>query len=177
VVDSTLRTQHLQVAVEAVRALLEGAHGPVPFTAQLAALKELAVANPLVDTAIASVSPIAYQRGIPTIGQLIDRFRRVSTEVRKAALLPEHAGVVSHATSLLLSKFMFRKGGLPVGEDAESVLTRAEMLLEEGNLEDAVREVNSLTGWAKTLSRDWLGEARRVLEVQQALDVSFTFDD
>jgi MICOS complex subunit MIC60 len=173
VVDTTLQTQHLQVAVESVRSLLENADRPLPFTTQLAALKEVAASNPVVDAAIASVNPTSYQRGIPTSGQLIDRFRRVASEVRKAALLPENAGVVSHAASLLLSKVMFKKGGLPVGEDVESVLTRAEMLLEEGNLEDAVREVNSLTGWAKTLSRDWLAESRRVLEVQQALDVSF----
>ena len=96
----------------------------------------------------------------------------MASEVRKAALLPDNAGVASHAASLVLSRFMFRKSGLPIGDDVESILARAELLLEEGNLDDAVREVNSLTGWAKTLSRDWLAECRRVLEVQQALDVS-----
>jgi mitofilin len=172
VVDETLQTQHLLVAVESVRALLENADRPKPFISELAALKEVAADNTVVNAAIASVNPTAYQKGIPTSGQLIDRFRRVASEVRKAALLPENAGIVSHAASLVLSKVMFKKGGLPVGDDVESVLTRAEMLLEEGNFEDAAREVNSLTGWAKTLSRDWLAECRRVLEVQQALDVS-----
>jgi MICOS complex subunit MIC60 len=173
VVDETLKTQHLLVAVEAVRSLLETAVKPTPFTSELAALKEVADDNAVVNAAVASINPLAYQKGVPTTGQLIDRFRRVASEVRKAALLPENAGVASHAASLLLSKVMFKKSGIPVGDDVESVLTRAEMLLEEGSLEDAVREVNSLTGWAKTLSRDWLGESRRVLEVQQALDVSF----
>jgi mitofilin len=172
VVDSTMHTQHLLVAVESVRSLLEKADRPRPFIAELAALKEVAAENPIVNAAIASINPAAYQRGIPTSAQLIDRFRRVASEVRKASLLPDNAGVASHAASLLLSKVMFKKGGLPVGDDVESILSRAEILLEEGNLEDAVREVNSLTGWAKTLSRDWLSECRRVLEVQQALDVS-----
>jgi len=172
VVDSTMHTQHLLVAVESVRSLLEKADRPRPFIAELAALKEVAAENPIVNAAIASINPVAYQRGIPTSAQLIDRFRRVASEVRKASLLPDNAGVASHAASLLLSKVMFKKGGLPVGDDVESVLSRAEILLEEGNLEDAVREVNSLSGWAKTLSRDWLSECRRVLEVQQALDVS-----
>ncbi|KAF2663577.1 formation of crista junctions protein 1 [Microthyrium microscopicum] len=174
VVDSTMHTQHLLVAVEAVRANLETADRPRPFISELAALKEVAAENPLVNAAIASINPTAYQKGIQAPGQLIDRFRRVSSEVRKAALLPDNAGVTSHAASYLLSKVMFKKGGLPVGDDVESILTRAEALLEEGNLEQAVREVNSLTGWAKTLSRDWLGECRRVLEVQQALDVIST---
>jgi mitofilin len=172
VVDANLRTQHLLVAVEAVKSTLEKADRPRPFIEELAALKEVAADDPVVNAAIASINPAAYQRGIPTSGQLVDRFRRVAFEVRKASLLPENAGVASHVASLFLSKVMFKKSGLPIGEDVESVLTRTEVLLEEGNLDLAAREMNSLTGWAKTLSRDWLGEVRKVLEVQQALDVS-----
>ena len=172
VVDANLKTQHLLVAVEAVRALLEKTEKPTPFINELAALKEAAQDDPVINAAIASINPQAYQRGIPTTSQLIDRFRRVASEVRKASLLPENAGVASHLASLALSKVMFKKQGLPVGEDVESVLARTEELLEEGQLDHAAREMNGLNGWAKTLSRDWLGEVRKVLEVRQALDVS-----
>ncbi|KIW01538.1 uncharacterized protein PV09_07016 [Verruconis gallopava] len=174
VVDENLKTQHLLVAVEAVRAKLENADKPAPFISELAALKEVAQDDPVVNAAIASINPVAYQRGIPTTAQLIDRFRRVAAEVRKASLLPENAGVASHAASLLLSKVMFRKGGLPVGDDVESVLARTEVLLEEGHLDEAAREMNGLKGWAGRLSKDWLADARKVLEVQQALDVIAT---
>jgi MICOS complex subunit MIC60 len=172
VVDANLKTQHLMVAVEAVRATLEQADRPRPFTEELVALKEVAADDPIVNAAIASINPIAYQRGIPTASQLIDRFRRVATEVRKASLLPENAGLASHLASMTLSKIMFKKQGLPVGDDVESVLTRTEVLLEEGELDAATREMNGLTGWAKILARDWLNDCRRVLEVKQALDVS-----
>ncbi|KAI9712165.1 MAG: hypothetical protein M1812_007003 [Candelaria pacifica] len=174
VIDANLRTQHLQVAVEAVRSTLEKADSPRPFVRELAALKEVASDDPVVNAAISSINPSAYQRGITTSAQLIDRFRRVASEVRKASLLPENAGVASHAASFLLSKILFKKSGLAVGNDVESVLTRTETLLEEGNLDEAAREVNGLHGWAKTLSKDWLAEVRRVLEVQQALDVIST---
>ena len=172
VVNANLKTQHLQVAVEAVRAGLEQADRPRPFIKELAALKEIAADDPVVDSAIASINPTAYQLGVPTSGQVIDRFRRVASEVRKASLLPENAGVASHAASLVLSKVLFKKQGRAVGDDVESVLTRAETLLEEGDFDEAAREMNSLTGWAKTLSADWLAEVRRVLEVRQAFDVS-----
>ncbi|KAI9831107.1 MAG: hypothetical protein M1819_005195 [Sarea resinae] len=174
VVDANLKTQHLHVAVEAVRANLEKADRPRPFVRELAALKEIASDDPVVNAAIASINPSAYQRGISTPAQLIDRFRRVAGEVRKASLLPEDAGIASHAASFVLSKFMFKKKGLAVGDDVESVLTRTETFLEEGNLDEAAREMNGLQGWAKTLSKDWLGEVRKVLEVQQALDVIAT---
>ena len=181
VVDMNLRTQQLHVAVEAVRASLrdadaEDAQHPRPFVRELVALRETASEDPVVHAAIASINPSAYQRGVATTAQLIDRFRRVAAEVRKASLLPDDAGVASHASSLLLSKVLFRKqsqGHAAAGDDVESVLTRAQTFLEEGNLDAAAREVNGLKGWAKTLSSDWLGEVRKVLEVQQALEVSF----
>ena len=172
VIDANLKTQHLQVAVEAVRAGLEQADRPRPFIKELAALKEIAADDSVVNSAIASINPTAYQLGVPTSAQLIDRFRRVASEVRKASLLPEDAGLASHAASVVLSKVLFKKQGRAVGDDVESVLTRTETLLEEGNLDEAAREMNTLTGWAKTLSGDWLGEVRRTLEVRQALDVS-----
>ncbi|GJD03029.1 folylpolyglutamate synthase [Colletotrichum higginsianum] len=170
VVDTNLRTQQLHVAVDAVRASLENATHPRPFTRELVALKEIAAEDPVVNAAIASINPSAYQRGLSNAAQLIDRFRIVANEVRKASLLPEEAGVASHASSYLLSKVMFKKQGLADGDDVESILTRTQTLLEEGNLDAAAREMNGLQGWAKTLSRDWLGEVRKVLEVQQALD-------
>ncbi|XP_044719922.1 uncharacterized protein HRG_06511 [Hirsutella rhossiliensis] len=157
VVDSNLKTQQLHVAVEA-----------------LVALKEIATDDPVVDAAIASVNPAAYQRGIATPSQLIDRFRRVAGEVRKASLLPEDAGVASHASSWVLSHVLFKKQGLAEGGDVESILTRTQTYLEEGDLDAAAREMNGLQGWAKTLSKDWLSEVRKVLEVQQALDVIAT---
>ena len=172
VVDANLKTQHLHVAVEAVRSNLEKSQVPRPFIRELAALKEIASDDPVVNAAIASINPTAYQRGVPSSAQLIDRFRRVASEVRKASLLPEDAGVASHASSWVLSKLLFKKKGLATGDDVESILTRTEVLLEEGDLDGAAREMNGLNGWAKTLSRDWLGEVRKVLEVQQALDVS-----
>lgn len=172
VIDTNLRTQQLHVAVDAVRASLQDSAHPRPFIKELVALREIAAEDTVVNAAISSINPSAYQRGIFSHQDLTDRFRRVATEVRKASLLPEDAGVASHASSLLLSKVMFKKQGLAAGDDVESVLTRTQTFLEEGDLDNAAREMNGLTGWAKTLSRDWLGEVRKVLEVRQALEVS-----
>ncbi|OCT46072.1 Formation of crista junctions protein 1 [Cladophialophora carrionii] len=175
VIDSNLATQKLQVAVDAVRSSLAASAAsdakPRAFVREMAALKLVAEGDPVVDAAIASINPAAYQKGIPSQPQLIDRFRRVASEVRKASLLPENAGIASHAASLVLSNVLFKKRGQPTGSDVESVLTRTETLLEEGDLDGAAREMNSLQGWAKVLSRDWLSDVRKALEVQQALDV------
>ncbi|KAB8217450.1 mitochondrial inner membrane protein-domain-containing protein [Aspergillus novoparasiticus] len=170
VIDTNLKTQQLQVAVDAVRSVLERSSAPRPFVRELVAVKELAADDPVVEAAIASINPTAYQRGIPSKSQIVERFRRVADEVRKASLLPEDAGIASHAASLVLSKVMFKKDPVAHSDDVESVLVRTESLLEEGDLDAAAREMNSLKGWAKILSKDWLGDVRRVLEVKQALE-------
>ncbi|EAW10270.1 MICOS complex subunit MIC60 [Aspergillus clavatus NRRL 1] len=171
VIDTNLKTQQLQVAVDAVRSVLERSTVPRPFVRELVAVKELAAEDPVVEAAIASINPTAYQRGIPSTAQIIERFRRVADEVRKASLLPEDAGIASHAASLVLSKVMFKKDAVAGSDDVESILIRTESLLEEGNIDAAAREMNTLKGWAKILSKDWLGDVRRVLEVKQALEV------
>ncbi|KAJ5225370.1 hypothetical protein N7468_006595 [Penicillium chermesinum] len=171
VIDTNLKTQQLQIAVDAVRTALERAEVPRPFLRELVAVKELAADDPVVDAAIASINPTAYQRGIPSTAMIIERFRRVAGEVRKASLLPEDAGIASHAASMVLSKVMFKKDALADGDDVESILVRTENLLEQGNVDAAAREMNTLQGWAKILSKDWLADVRRVLEVKQALEV------
>ncbi|KAF8471681.1 mitochondrial inner membrane protein-domain-containing protein [Kalaharituber pfeilii] len=171
VVESNLKTQQVHVAIEAVRNVVNDPEQPRPFIRELAALKEIAENDEVVRAAIASINPRAYQRGVSSHAQLTDRFRRVSEEVRKAALLPQDAGVAGHAASWLLSKALFRKKGLATGDDVESILTRTETYLEEGDLDNAAREMNQLQGWAKVLARDWLREARLLLEVKQAIEV------
>ncbi|PUU74077.1 mitochondrial inner membrane protein-domain-containing protein [Tuber borchii] len=171
ILDANLKTQQMHVALEAVRAAYESPEQPKPFLRELAALKEVADDDEVVRAAIASINPLAYQKGVSTPTQLIDRFRRVSDEVRKASLLPEDAGVAGHAASWALSKVLFRKKGLAQGDDVESILTRTETYLEEGDIDNAAREMNQLSGWARVLAKDWLKEARLFLEVQQAVEV------
>ncbi|KAK5113659.1 hypothetical protein LTR62_003286 [Meristemomyces frigidus] len=180
IVDSTLQTQHLHLALSALRSRLNSDNEtPTPFLNELIALKQLAPNSDLIAAAIATINPSSYQTGIPSAAALIDRFRRVASEVRKAALLPSDAGVASHAASAVLSRLMFSKksesgGGVPQGGDVEAVLARSEVALEEGDLDAAAREMNGLQGWAGVLSRDWVGECRRVLEVRQAVEVIAT---
>ena len=172
IVDTALQTQHMLVAVDALAAKLDNADRPVPFTSELAAVRDTAGDDAVIAAATATVPMASYQRGLPTAAELRDRFRAVAGQVRKAALLPENAGVASHAASWALSNLLARKQGTPEGSDVESVLARAESWLARGDLESAAREVNGLTGWSKTLASDWLEEVRRVCEVRQALDVS-----
>ncbi|KAF8540971.1 mitochondrial inner membrane protein-domain-containing protein [Trichophaea hybrida] len=171
VINTNLKTQQTFTALETVKASYESPDQPKPFLREMAALKEVAGDDEVIRAAIASINPAAYQNGVSTHTQLMERFRKLSGEVRLAALLPEDAGIAAHAGNWVLSKLMFKKNGLAQGNDVESILAKTETYLEEGNVDSAAREMNQLSGWARTLANDWLREARLVLEIQQALDV------
>lgn len=141
------------------------------FIAELNALKALSKNDELVRAVVASIDPEACSKGVVSQADLATRFQDLSNELRKIALLPPDAGFAGHAASWLLSKIMFRQKGYVRGDDVDSRLARVEALLEGGQLEDATREVNSFDGWGRELSRDWLREARKRLEVVQAIDV------
>jgi mitofilin len=173
IVSIALKTQKTFTAIEAVRASYESPEQPKPFLREMAALKEICADDELVRAAIASINPAAYQRGVSTHTMLVERFRKLADEVRRVALLPEDAGVATHAGNWILSKFMFKKSGLAEGNDVESILAKTETYLEEGDVDSAAREMNQLSGWARTLAKDWLREARLLLEVQQAVGVCF----
>jgi len=175
VINTNLKTQQTFTALEAVKASYESPDQPKPFLREMAALKEVARDDEVIRAAIASINPVAYQNGVSTHTQLMERFRKLSSEVRRAALLPEDAGIAAHAGNWVLSKLMFKKNGLAQGNDVESILAKTETYLEESNVDSAAREMNQLSGWARTLANDWLREARLVLEVQQALDVGPSF--
>lgn len=169
-IEERTKLQDLEVALNALKNVL---HEPTPrpFIKELAAVKEIGGSDELLRATIESIDRTSYEAGVPTLGQLADRFRSVAEEVRKTSLLPEGAGVAGHATSWLLSKVMFRKRGMVPGSDVEAVLARTEAHLEANDLDSATREMNSLTGWAHIISADWLRMARRYLELQQSVDL------
>lgn len=169
-INERSKLQDLEVALNGLKVVL---HEPVPraFSKELTAIKEIAGTDELLLATIESIDKESYEAGVPTVGQLADRFRSVAEEVRKASLLPENAGVAGHATSWLLSKVLFRKRGMVPGSDIEAVLARTEAYLEANDLDSATREMNSLTGWAHIISGDWLKMARRSLELQQAVEL------
>lgn len=77
-------------------------------------------------------------------------------------------------TSAALSPLLFKKSGPVDGSDINSVLARAEDRLVRSDLDGAARELNALEGWAGVLAMDWLKEARKRLEVEQAVEIVST---
>ncbi|KLT38985.1 hypothetical protein CC85DRAFT_309652 [Cutaneotrichosporon oleaginosum] len=185
VLDDNVKLHKIWSALRAVQAKAE--RGNVAFDDEVRVLRALSTPTDPdgADTDSVMRAALAHldASGIPSTGvksfsDLAAWFAAsVAPRIHEAALVPapEDATVASHLASAVLSKILFRpKAGLVAGTDVGAVLARAEYALGEKDLDAAAREVNSLTGWPRKLAEDWLREARRKLEVQQALDVFAT---
>lgn len=108
---------------------------------------------------------------------------------RRVALIDESGGsLFRYFISYIMSVFVVRQpvrveAAQPV-DDAEIdaseltvfvLLDRAADAVERGNLEQAVRYVNQLSGEPRRVASDWLSEARLLLETRQAAEVLVSF--
>lgn len=183
--DANLSLHTLWSALRAVQAKAD--RGNVSFEDELRVLKSAAssqvfskdertrdVIAAMIDSIEASGSA---SQGIKSFPSLAGWFSTtLLPKIQSVSLVPaEHeAGILSHLASAGLSRVLFRrKAGWVEGDDVGAVLARAEYLLAEKDLDGAAREMNQLQGWAGKLAGDWLREARKRLEVEQALNVSF----
>ncbi|BGP06559.1 MICOS complex subunit mic60 [Rhodotorula toruloides] len=168
----------------AVKALEHRIESGLPFTDELATLQRLAKetspptsadspSNSLLSLALSTIPADAASTGIASFPALSARFSSsVAPQLKKVSLYPEHGGVLAYLTSYIASHALFEKEGWADGEDVVSTIARAKFWLANKDLDLATREVNSLKGWPKALASDWLQQARKHLEVKQALEVA-----
>ena len=175
--DENLR---LHTLWSTLRAFTNAVDGPVrkPFREELRVLRHVAASrdDPVVTTVLDSLEHSdAPDTGVEPLSDLISWFiTSVVPRLESVALVPEqNAGLLSHLASSVLSTFRFKRQGLVEGDDVSSTIARAEHYLTEKDLDSAARELNQLKGVPKVLLSDWLSAARKRLEVEQALKVSF----
>ncbi|KAJ3023400.1 Formation of crista junctions protein 1 [Thoreauomyces humboldtii] len=168
--DHSKKVHKLHAAVRAVDSAINLPH-QTSLTKEIALLRHVGESFPVVASVVDTISPEVVRSGVPTLFQIEHRFQSASRAVRSAQFMPVDGGPLSHLISTGLSKVTFQKKGLVNGDDVEAVLARSEYYLSNGDVENAAREMNQLTGWPKTLARDWLVSARQYLEVKQAIQV------
>lgn len=178
--DENVRVNKVWSALRALQTKAE--QGDVAFDHELRVLRSLTTSDEektVISPALQQIEASgAATTGIKSFASLSSWFiNSVAPRIHSASLTPtpEESTVVSHLASIALSKIMFRPtAGAVEGSDVGSVLARAEWCLGEKDLDGAAREINGLKGWPGKLASDWLREARRNLEVKQALEVVAT---
>jgi len=141
------------------------------LSAEIELLKKAAPDDPLIGSVIETLPARALDSGIPTLMHLQDRFVRVSSAGRRAALVPPESGVWGQAVATIGYALKVYEKGFVQGDSPDARFARAEWYLQRGHLEGAVKEMEHLRGLPAEVTRDWLVAARERLVAEQALEV------
>ncbi|CAG8546207.1 1911_t:CDS:1, partial [Cetraspora pellucida] len=167
--DASIKVHRLWCALKSLQNAIEQPHR-TPFIDLIVAMRRFFSTDEVVSAVLSTIDDSVAINGVDSISDLSKRFNTVREEVRRASLVPEDGGVLSHLSSLILSKILFRKHGLVDGNDVEAILARVQYYLNKNDLDTATRELNQLEGWPKKLANDWITSARNHLEIKQAIE-------
>jgi len=153
-----------------------------PLVKDVEMVKTVAGGDKLVEVVLASISPVALERGVYTEDSLKERFVKVEKAARRVAGVGEEGGSLlafglSYLQSILMVNLEERSPvGNLVGVDMSKVSTidlvsMAKHSLDRGDLARAVQVIALVKGEAGRVVSDWLGEARLTLETMQAVQV------
>ncbi|GKY95729.1 hypothetical protein MPSEU_000533700 [Mayamaea pseudoterrestris] len=176
--NSSMYAHRLSAAALALAERLES-HQPV--AAEITALQSVAGEEGVIPTALQTIPSSAAQTGVPTLAELQADFDLVYDKCRQAALVPKgRTGVVGQLAGMLFAKLKYPPSPdepAPEGtsnqpaDNAEYLLARAKKHVSFGQLEQAVDQLEHLTGQAGFTAKDWKQQAMDRIAVDKALRV------
>jgi hypothetical protein len=157
------RTAEVAASALAASALVEASQASQPFPRELAGLA--AVSAPTDD--LAALRPLA-ETGAPSRGALAASFPDYAARAASASRAPgEGAGLLAQARYALTRVITLRRVGDVPGHGADATLARAERLVEDGDVDQAMRVLDDLPPAARDAVAPWRAQAERRLEVDR----------
>jgi hypothetical protein len=161
----------------AALALADRLESSKPAAAQVAALQAVAGSNALVAAALQSL-PKSVGKGVATLQELQAKFEEsVHPKCRQAAMVPAgQQGLEGQLLGMVFSTLKYPPGPddpAPESEKdaSEYVLVRARRHVQLGELEQAVKQLDKLTGQAAFTAADWKSQAKERVSVDKGLKV------
>lgn len=169
-----LKAAALLVGMSQLRASLN--RDEKPFDKDLEVLMNMvAEEDPDLHAALERLAPYAEQ-GILSPSGLTDEFKSMAGDAMVASLSGEDVSLQDRAKARLNDIFQVEKNGeLVTGTETQATLQKAENLLENGRLEDAITQTQSLEGPAAELMQNWINQANATLwaeKIKALLDQS-----
>ncbi len=161
---SQARMSRAAAAAVAAAALADAAEGSEPFAGELASLERLSPTS----RGIRALRELAEQ-GAPTRAQLAADFPSAAARAARAARGEQGAGFFASLSRWFGSIFNLRRIGSLEGDSADAVLARAERRVEEGDLEGALAQLQSLPEPAREAMIDWTAPAERRVEIERRI--------
>eukprot|EP00607_Mallomonas_marina_P005976 CAMPEP_0182427748 /NCGR_PEP_ID=MMETSP1167-20130531/19178_1 /TAXON_ID=2988 /ORGANISM="Mallomonas Sp, Strain CCMP3275" /LENGTH=552 /DNA_ID=CAMNT_0024610199 /DNA_START=124 /DNA_END=1782 /DNA_ORIENTATION=+ len=145
-----------------------------PIPTELSALKRAADSqgDELISVVLAAFPAQAKSEGIPSKEELSAHFAVVRNDVRKAALAPKAApAFIGQAVGGLLAAVSWAPSGYVSGEGVEEILSRIAFLVDFGDLNGALKELDSIGGQPRAVASSWERSVKSRLEADQALKI------
>ncbi|XP_054765713.2 MICOS complex subunit Mic60-like [Lytechinus pictus] len=152
-----------------------------PLANEVEAIREASPSNEFVDTVVKTIPEEALTRGVYTEDSLRQRWDQTQRVCKRVAMIDDAGSsmftyFLSYFQSLLLLNDPLPPNSDDAAVDPSSLdtlklVSYASYHMENGNLEQALRYANQLTGMPRRVASDWLREARLLLETSQAASV------
>jgi len=161
------KAQALVLAAGQLRATLQSSR---PFTGELSAVRAVNLQDPQVVAALKAIEPYAAD-GIPTEAQLSQQFSDVAGEIVRAGVIATGQSgqwwdkAISTASSLVSVR---RTAGEIQGSGADAVIARAEQHIKAGRLDEAIKELETLSGEPAAVAKPWIDDAKARLAANNA---------
>jgi mitofilin len=141
------------------------------FESDLALLDRFSGDDPELALAIDQLAPRA-EEGVLSVDGLKDNFKGLAGDIVVASLSGEEISVQEKAKARLTDIIKVEKDGeLISGTDTQATVDRAQKLLDQGDVEGALKELQSLDGEAAEVARPWVEEAEYTIMAQQLQDM------
>jgi uroporphyrinogen-III synthase len=150
----------------AVGQLQRETRGSEPFENGLNQVQ--AIADDKFEGLVEKLQPIASV-GAPTLVTLQKEFTDIATDISQSARLPSEETWYGQALHRIASAVKFRRVDDMDGSDVDAVVARVEQDLAENDLDQAVAEVEKLTGAAAEVAAPWLEKAKTRQTVEQSI--------
>lgn len=139
-----------------------------PFAQDLALLKKLAGAdNAELQASIDRLAPYAEQ-GVLTPAGLTQEFRGLAGDVVVASLQGEDISLKDKAQARLGDMLRIEKNGEMIGgTPTQKTIAKTDNLLESGDLEGALTQLQTLDGPAALAAQPWITKAQATLMAQK----------
>jgi hypothetical protein len=149
-------------AALAAASLSQAAETGRPFLNELNAVAQLMPDSRAVD----ALRPFA-DKGAPSRAVLVAEFPEMARRADFAANTPgAHAGLLARLTHALSVLFTVRQVDRLTGNDPDAILARAERKVNDGDLEGAVKELDSLPPKGREAASVWRERALQRVQIQ-----------
>lgn len=150
-------------AALAVSTMAEAANSSRPFSEELAGLQRVLPGSP----SLRALEPLA-RLGAPTRAGLAVQFGNLAGRAASAARNPgADADLFARIRYALSSIVSIRHVGSIKGSTPDAILARAQVLLDEGDIEGAVAALEALPDPAREVLAPWFAAANRRIEIDR----------